>query len=46
MDLDLVRMLVERQLRGKFLIRRSAGTRCVVTFPYPTPETPADADAA
>lgn len=35
LGLDLVRLLVTRQLHGEFLIARDAGTRCKATFSYP-----------
>jgi len=39
---DLVRLLVTRQLHGEFAIDASGGTRCRVTFPYPSSTAPAD----
>jgi len=33
LGLDLVRLLVTRQLQGEFVVARAGGTRCVVTFP-------------
>jgi two-component sensor histidine kinase len=42
LGLDLVRLLVIRQLHGEFAMATSGGTRCRVTFPYPSATAPAD----
>jgi two-component sensor histidine kinase len=39
MGLDLVRLLVEKQMRGELSLERAGGTRCVVRFPLPTRPT-------
>jgi two-component sensor histidine kinase len=43
LGLDLVRLLVTRQLRGEFVIAAVGGMRCTVTFPYSTAATHGDA---